>query len=64
MDRTTVTCTDTDSIVGADILSQTDKRLEVAVDGTDFKLSMFKRTPSEKLYIGNLGGLEFTSTGD
>lgn len=64
MDRTTVTCTDTESVVGADILSQSDKRLKVAVDGTAFTLTMFKKTRSNKLYVGNMGGLEFTSTGD
>ncbi len=64
MDRTSITCTDTETTVGADVLSQSDRRMEIAVDGTDFKLRMFKNTPADKLYVGNMGGLEFTSTGE
>lgn len=64
MDRTKVTCIDTGTTIGADILSRTDRRLEVAVDGTAFKLKLSKRTPSDKLYVGHMSALEFTSTGD
>ncbi len=64
MDRTTVTCTDTDKVVGADILDKTGRRLKVAVDGTQTSLTMTKSDPNNRLYIGTMAGFEFTSTGD
>lgn len=64
MDRTTVTCTDTDMVVGADILDKTSRRLKVAVDGTQTSLTMTKNDPNNRLYIGTMAGFEFTSTGD
>lgn len=64
MDRTTVTCTDTDMVVGADILDKTSRRLKVAVDGTQTSLTMTKSDPNKRLYIGTMAGFEFTSTGD
>lgn len=62
--RTTVTRTDNDINVGADILSKSDRRLEAVVDGTNMKLVLTKSTPHQKHYVGNLHGIEFTSTGE
>jgi len=62
--RTKVIRTDTDSEVGADILSKNDRRLEVALDGTHTKLTLFKDTPHQIHYVGTLHGMEFTSKGD
>lgn len=64
MDRTIVTCTDTDNTVGADILSKTSRRLSVAVDGTQTSITLTKNDPNDRLYIGTQAGFEFTSTGD
>ncbi len=64
MDRTTVTCTDTDMVVGADILDKSSRRLKVAVDGTQTSLTLTKNDPNDRLYIGTQAGFEFTSTGD
>lgn len=63
MDRTTVTCTDTSNTVGADILNKSDRRLEVALDGTTIKLVLTKKTPQDKLYVGSKNRLEFISSG-
>jgi len=64
MNRTTITCTDTDVAHGADILEKSDKRMKVAIEGTNVAISLFKNDPNDKVYVGNFGGLEFTSTGD
>lgn len=64
MKRTTVTCTDTDGSVGADILSRSDRTLKVALDGTSLTLVLKKRDPSHRYYVGSRNGLEFTSTGE
>ncbi len=62
--RTTVICTNNDAEVGADVLSKTSRRLEVALDGTTLKLIMTKTTPHQRHYIGGQHGMEFTSQGD
>lgn len=64
MDRTTVTCTDTDSTVGADILDKSSRRLKVAIDGTQTSLTLTKGDPHDRFYVGTQAGFEFTSTGD
>ncbi|KKN24849.1 hypothetical protein LCGC14_0890890 [marine sediment metagenome] len=63
MDRTTVTCTDTNQTMGADILNKSDRRLTVAVDGTEMSIALTKRDPYDKYYVGTAAGFEFTSTG-
>ena len=62
--RTTVTRTDNDSIVGADVLEKSDRRLKVALDGTQITLTLRKDTPQKAVYVGSLHGLKFTSTGN
>ena len=64
MDRTTVIRTDNDVAVSADILNRSDRRLEVVLAGSDLKLVLTKNTPHQRVYVGNAGGMEFTSTGD
>ncbi len=64
MDRTTVTCTDTDKVVGADILDKSDRYLKVVVDGSELSLVLRKNDPYDRLYVGTQAGFEFTSTGD
>jgi len=63
MDIVKITCTDTDKTLNGDVLRKSDKFIEVAVEGTGAKLRLSKKTPHDKLYIGRLAGLEFTSTG-
>lgn len=63
MDRTEVTCTDTGSIVGADILDKSDRHLKVALDGATIALELYKDTPNTRVYIGHMFGMEFTSEG-
>lgn len=62
-EKTTVTCTDTDKTVGADILAKSDRQLKVALDETDITITLFKQTPTQRLYVGKKLGLEFTSAG-
>ena len=62
--KTTITNTQTNVTVGADILSKNDKHLKVAVDGTKMSISLHKKSPSDKLYIGQVAGMEFISTGE
>jgi hypothetical protein len=64
MKKTKVTCIDTEKTLDADILKKSSKLLEVAVDGSNLKLKLTKNTPDEKIYIGRMSGLEFTSTGE
>lgn len=64
MDRTEVTCTDTDTTVGADILSKSDRVLKVVADGSTMSITLYKKTPTSTLYIGSVAGMEFTSTGE
>lgn len=64
MDRTTVTCTNTDQTVGADILEKSGRRLKIAVDGTKSSMLLTKKDPNDRYYVGTLAGFEFTSTGD
>jgi len=64
MDKTTVTCTDTGVSHGADILEQSDRRLKVAIEGTEVAITLFKQNPNDRIYVGNFTGLEFTSTGE
>lgn len=64
MGKTTVKCIDTNKVIGADILSRNDRSLKVALDGTTLTLTLYKRTPTDALYVGNASGLEFTSTGN
>lgn len=63
MDRTNVTCTDTESTVGADILNKNDRYLKVALDGATVAIELYKNTPSARIYVGFMFGMEFTSEG-
>lgn len=64
MNKTIITCTETEVTHGADILEKTDRRMKVAIKGTEVAISLFKNDPYDAVYIGNFGGLEFTSKGD
>ena len=60
--KTTITCTQTDRAVEADILEKTDKTMKVAVVGTNLVIFM-KRDDINKVFVGNYKNLEFTSRG-
>ena len=64
MGRTTITCTDTDQVMGADVLDKTGRRLKVAVDGSNMSITLTKKDPHDRYYIGTAAGYEFTSTGE
>jgi len=48
----------------ADVLDKTSRRLKVAVDGSDMSITLTKKDPHDRYYIGTAAGYEFTSTGD
>lgn len=64
MAKTTVTNTQTNVTIGADILSKNDRHMKVAVDGTTSTINLHKKTPDDKVYVGQLAGMEFVSTGE
>ena len=64
MELVEITCTDNNKTLKASIMKKSDKFLEVAVEGTNTKVILSKKTPVDKVYIGRMAGLEFTSTGE
>ena len=64
MNKTEIYCIDNGRTATADILNKSDKRLQVAIEGSNSPITLFKKTPVDKVYSGRFAGLEFTSTGD
>ena len=64
MDRTTVTCTDTDVTVKADVLTRSDRFIKVVLDGSNEPIELYKDTPTARVYVGHIFGMEVTSEGD
>ncbi len=64
MDKTIITCTNTEVKHGADILSKHGRYMKVAIEGTDVTIKLTKAVPTDKHYVGHYSGLEFISTGD
>ena len=62
--RTKVMNTETEIEIGADILHKTDTFLKVALDGTNMSVMLYKNAPSDRVYVGQRGPLELTSTGE
>lgn len=58
-----VTNTNTGKVAKADVLQHSDKALKVALVGTTLTIFL-KRTDTNKPFIGNVGQMEFTSTGE
>ena len=63
MDIVKLTCTENDRTLDASVLKKSDKFLEVVVEGTNSKVTLSKKTPADRVYIGKMAGLEFVSTG-
>ena len=59
-----ITCIDNNRTLEASVLKKSDRFLEVVVEGTNTKVTLSKKTPVDKLYIGRMAGLEFTATGE
>lgn len=59
-----ITCTDNNKTLKASVMKKSDRFLEVAVEGTNTKVTLKKKTPVDRIYIGRMAGLEFTSTGE
>ncbi len=58
MEKVEITCTNNGKTKMADVLSRNDKRIKVAVEGTQITIEM-GREDVNKPYIGHTAGLEF-----
>ena len=63
MDLVKLTCIENNKTLNASVLKKYDKFLEVVVEGTNSKVTLSKKTPNDRVYIGKMAGLEFVSTG-
>ena len=63
MELVKLTCTENNQTLDASVLKKSDRFLEVVVEGTDSKVTLFKKSSAERLYVGRMAGLEFVSTG-
>ena len=61
MHKTTIKNLETNIEKKCDILKKNDKILEVVIENTTIKLTLFKKN---KLYIGRFKDLEFVSNGN
>ena len=63
MEQCSVYCVNTEKDAVADILERNDKRIKVAMVGTDFTI-VLTRTDNRSPYVGFVGSLEFETFGD
>jgi hypothetical protein len=63
MELVKLTCTENNKTLDASVLKKSDRFLEVVVEGTDTKVTLAKKSPDERVYVGRMAGLEFISTG-
>ncbi len=61
MQKTTITNLETNIEKKCDILKKNDKILEVVIEDTTIRLTLFKKN---KLYVGRFKDLEFVSNGN
>ncbi len=66
MDRTTVIMIkdDSDESVGADVLERSDKRIKIALDGSDITLILTRNRAQDKWYTAIKFGMTFQTTGE
>jgi hypothetical protein len=63
MRQCTLYCVDTEKDVTADVLEETDRRLKVAIVGTDITI-VLSRTDIRYPYIGHAHNMEFETFGE
>jgi hypothetical protein len=63
MQTVEIICTNNNQKAVADVLRKNDKILEVAFKGTVVPIKLFKKTPTDEMYVGRYAGLEFISSG-
>jgi hypothetical protein len=63
MEQCSVYCINTEKDAVADILERTEKRLKVAMSGTDMTIILTRQDPRQP-YVGFMGGLEFETFGE
>lgn len=61
-----VTCSDKGTTATASVLERSDRRLKVAMGEAAASISLIlsKNAPTDKYFIGNKFGMEFTTTGE
>jgi len=63
MEQCSVYCVNTETDAVADILECNDKRIKVAMEGTDITITMM-RDDTRSPYVGFLGNMEFETFGE
>tara|TARA_R110000850_G_scaffold164452_2_gene289551 strand:- start:2727 stop:2924 length:198 start_codon:yes stop_codon:yes gene_type:complete len=63
MEQCNIYCVNTEKDVIGDILERNDKRIKVALVGTDMTIVLTRQVTSQP-YIGFLSGLEFETFGE
>ena len=61
MHKTTIKNLETNISKKCDILNKNDKKLELVIEGTTIRLTLFKKN---NIYVGKYKEMEFISTGD
>ena len=64
MNQTKVICTKNDVEAIGDILEKSAMKMRVVMVGTTMAITMSKKTPHDKHYVGGIPGMEFVSTGE
>ena len=61
-----ITCSDNGTTANADVLEKSDQRIKIAtgMGGNSTTIILTKNNPTNKVYVGNKFGMEFTTTGD
>ena len=57
MDTIKLSCTDNDQVVGADVITKSDKGMVVLIKPGDIRIQLKSTRPG--IYVGNFSGYEF-----
>jgi hypothetical protein len=63
MEQCNIYCVNTENDALGDILERSDKRIKVALVGTDMTIVLTRRVTSQP-YVGHMSGLEFETFGE
>ena len=63
MHQCSVYCVNTETDATADILERSDKRIKVALVGTDLTITL-TRLDNRSPYVGHMGSMEFETFGE
>ena len=54
MEIVKLTCTENNRTLDASVLKKSDRFLEVVVEGTETKVTLAKKSPDERVYVGHM----------